>query len=251
MYRYLFYIPVLLLVLLNSSCSSSSSKAQTTIDNAIEAHGGNKLQQARVAFDFRDRHYTYTRQKENFTYTREFTDSLGQVRDVLTNSRFYRLIDGDTATLTDERVKAYSNSVNSVLYFSVLPFGLNDPAVNKAYLGETEIEGEPYHLVKVTFDQEGGGEDFEDQFLYWINSETNTMDYLAYSYKTDGGGVRFRKAVNPRVVEGVRFQDYINYKPKTKEASLEEMENLYKKGELEVLSEINLENIKVEPFNRG
>lgn len=249
MYRYIFTIPILLSLLLNSSCGSS--EAQSTIDKAIEAHGGNKLQEAQVSFDFRDRHYTYTRQNETFIYTREFTDSLGQVRDVLTNSRFYRLIDGDTATLTDERIKAFSNSVNSVLYFAVLPFGLNDPAVNKEFLGETEIEGETYHLVKVTFNQEGGGEDFEDQFLYWINSETNTMDYLAYSYKTEGGGVRFRKAVNPRLVEGIRFQDYINYKPKTKEASLEEMEDLFKKGELEVLSEIKLENIQVEPFTRG
>lgn len=237
---------VLPLALFYLASCNTASKQQQIVDEAIEKHGGEKFEDAYIAFDFRDRHYTYNRQGDNFIYTREFTDSTGQVRDVLRNAGFYRSVDGNTASLTEERKNAFSNSVNSVIYFSLLPYRLNDPAVNKEYIRQTEIDGKPYHLIKVTFDQEGGGEDFDDEFLYWFNTESGTLDYLAYSYHTDGGGLRFRKAVNPREIGGIRFQDYINYKPTTKEVKLEELEDLYKKGALEVLSEIKLENIEVK-----
>ena len=242
----LFPASITLLALLYTSACSSPSESQLVVDKAIEAHGGEKFQKAHISFDFRDRHYTYTRRDGEFTYTRAFSDSLGQVEDVLSNTRFYRLIDGDTANLTDERIKAFSNSVNSVIYFAMLPFGLNDPAVKKAYKGETMIDGKQYHLILVSFEEEGGGDDFEDEFLFWINTETNQLDFLAYSYHTEGGGLRFRKAVNPRRVGGILFQDYINYKPKEKGTSLDQLEELYKKGELEELSRIELEDVQVK-----
>ena len=79
-----------------------------------------------------------------------------------------------------------------------LPFGLNDPAVIKEYLGQKVINQQLYEKVKVTFLQENGGKDFEDVFVYWIHAESKTVDFLAYSYLTDGGGVRFRQAINRR-----------------------------------------------------
>ena len=73
------------------------------------------------------------------------------------------------------------------------------------------------------------------------------MDYLAYSYfEKDGEHYRFREAKNPREVGGMRFQDYVNYKPTSKEASLESLEDLYKQGQLEELSRIDLVNIQVK-----
>ena len=231
-----------------SACTSSDdSQAQAIVDKAIEAHGGERFEDLHLAFDFRDKHYTLERKGGIFTYTREFTDSTGEIKDVLTNESFHRLINGNTANLAEDRKKAYGNSVNSVHYFALLPFGLNDPAVNKSYVGETEVKGTPYHLIKVTFDQEGGGVDYEDQFLYWINANTYTMDYLAYSFynKVEGQGYRFREARNPREIGGIRFQDYINYKPKSKDVSLDSLEVLYERGQLEELSTIDLENIEV------
>ena len=216
------------------------------MDRAIARHGGERYEDTHVSFDFRDRHYTYTRQGGSYRYTRAFSDSTGQVEDVLTNEGFTRSVNGEPVSLPEEREKAFSNSVNSVIYFALLPYGLNDPSVNKQFVGKTEIEGSPYNVIKVTFDEKGGGADFEDQFLYWFNAETNTLDYLAYSYKTEGGGLRFRKGINPNEVGGIRFQDYVNYKPASKDVGLEALEDLYKKGELEVLSEINLENIQVD-----
>jgi hypothetical protein len=220
--------------------------AQEIVDRSIEAHGGNIFDHVHIEFDFRNRHYTSHRQEGLFTYTREFNDTSGRVKDVLTNDSFHREIDGDRAKITEERAKAFTNSVNSVIYFALLPYGLNDPAVVKKYVKETEIKGKKYHLINVTFLQEGGGKDHEDVFLYWIDKDSHTMDYFAYSYESDGGGVRFREGINKRRIGGILFQDYINYEPRDSTISLDDMERLYKDGQLKKLSEIVHEEIKVK-----
>jgi hypothetical protein len=123
---------------------------------------------------------------------------------------------------------------------------LNDPAVIKSFLGETSLEQKEYYKVKITFQPQGGGEDFEDTFIYWINKKDFTIGYMAYSYEeTDGIGLRFRQAYNPRNVNGILFLDYINLKPKT-ETQISDLEDLFKKGELEELSKIELVNIQVK-----
>jgi hypothetical protein len=218
---------------------------QVIIDKAIATHGGDKFLQLQVAFDFRDKHYEAIRRNGLYNYKRSFADTTGQVKDVLTNSKFTRTIDGQVKKLPEERVKAFSASVNSVIYFALLPFGLNDPAIKKEYLGNTTIKAVPYHKVKVTFTQEGGGADYHDEFLYLINQESFTLDYLAYSYQTEGGGIRFRQAINPRKIEGILFQDYINFEP-VGEINFWEIEKEFEAGKLRELSRIELENIRVE-----
>ena len=228
---------------------TSWSKEQQIIDRAIEAHGGERYEKVEISFDFREIHYKILKSPRRFEYSREFTDSLGQVLDVLNNDGFVRTVNGKEVSITEERRQAYSNSVNSVAYFAFLPYGLNDPAARKGWKGETELEGQTYDIIEVSFHEEGGGEDFEDEFFYWINQENNRLDYLAYTYHTEGGGLRFRKAVNPRMVNGILVQDYENYKPKDKTIALADLEELYRSGQLELLSEIVLGNVKVEVIN--
>ena len=115
----------------------------------------------------------------------------------------------------------------------------------KKYKGITSIKGKSYHQVEVRFQEENGGKDFEDVFLYWFNPDSFTVDYLAYSYITDGGGVRFREAINRRSVKGITFQDYINYKPQDKSTPLSEMANLFENDELVELSRIENVNIRI------
>lgn len=228
-----------------SSCDQRS-EAQKIVDSAIEAHGGAAFESSKIEFDFRERHYSIYKTSSAFEYTREFSDSSGVVKDVLNNAGFIRTVNGAKIdTLTEERIGAFSRSINSVAYFAFLPYGLNDAAANKTYLGETELNGKMYHLVKVTFQQKGGGEHFEDEFLYWFGKEDFLMDFVAYSYHTDGGGIRMREVSGVMVVGGIRFQNYLNLKPDDKNTPVEKMQELYISGKLEKLSEINLENIKV------
>ena len=227
-----------LIFCLGISCSSNQSakkllnpaeqKAQEIVDRAIAAHGGKKYQKASIEFDFRKRHYKSVRDKGQYQYERTFTDKEGAaIRDVLTNEEFYREVNGQRKTLTDKERNSWSGSVNSVHYFVQLPALLNDPAVIKTYAGESSIKGKQYHKVEVRFRKEGGGRDHEDVYMYWFDQSTHTMDYLAYNFLVNGGGARFREAYNIRVVNGIRFADYINYKPKADQRDVAQFDQLF------------------------
>lgn len=266
MTKYFIFTATICFTFLLQTCSPESSKnpdsdnikdqvdtdtkekiAEVIINSAIQAAGLDQLNQSSATFDFRDKHYSYLRNGGKFKYERSFTDKEGkQIRDELSNAGFNRWTDGDSTVLDDKKARAYTNSVNSVIYFAFLPFSLNDSAVISEYLGKVDINGKSYNKIKVTFKEEGGGDDFEDTFIYWFNTETYLMDYLAYEYHTDGGGMRFREAFNPRTINGVLIQDYKNYKPKTKGSiPLEKTDEAFESGELELLSEIVLENVQV------
>jgi hypothetical protein len=248
MKNFLNYALFLLLAGSFASCDQPT-EAEKIVDAAIEAHGGSTFEHSKIDFDFRNIHYTIYKSSTAYEYVREFTDSTGLVRDVLNNAGFVRTVNGTKIdTLTEERIGAFSRSVNSVAYFAFLPYGLNDPAAIKTYLGETKLGDKEYHLVKVTFQPEGGGEHFEDEFLYWFGKEDFLMDYMAYSYHTDGGGVRMREVSGVEEVGGIRFQNYLNLKPADKNTPVEKMQELYISGNLEKLSEIILENIRVAPL---
>lgn len=223
------------------------SQAQKIIGKSIEAHGGDRYDVHDISFDFRNRSYRTTRNHGDFQYERIFQDSLDRtVRDELTNNGLTRYINDEKVSLTAKDSAAYSNSVNSVIYFTLLPYFLTDPAVFTDHLGTSEINGEKYDKVKVTFSEEGGGKDFEDQFIYWFHQKTGTMDYLAYNYKTDGGGARFRAAYNKRREGGILFADYENYKPNPETMNINSFDSLYNEGLLEKLSLIENTNIKVQ-----
>jgi len=70
-------------------------------------------------------------------------------------------------------------------------------------------------------------------------------DYFAYSYLTDGGGVRFRKAINRRTIDNLLIQDYINYKAEDKNTPLNKMLSLFLEGKLNELSRIENKNVNV------
>jgi len=231
------------------ACNSPKPKEydpQILVDRAISAHGAN-LSGKKISFDFRDRRYTLKRDNDSYSYMRAWQDdSLGFIQDILVNSEdFIRFQDGDSVTLDEEWTRKYANSVNSVFYFFQVPYVLNDRGAIKKFVGEFDIKGEPYLGVQVTFSEEGGGEDFEDVFVYWIHKEFSTVDFFAYSYITDGGGVRFREAINRRKAGGLLIQDYINYKSE-KSTPLNALPDLLNQGKLEELSRI--ENTKVKVF---
>ena len=184
--------------------------------------------------------------ENDFVFTRMFPDSLGGITDSLTNKGFTRTVSGQPVELTADEDSMYSNSVNSVIYFALLPYKLNDAAVNKTYLGQTSINGEPYHEIEVTFDQEGGGTDYQDRYIYWIHRDDYTMDYLAYRFHVDDGGTRFRQATNERVINGIRFADYNNFGSPEMQHPLEEYDTYFESDTLSKVSEVNLENIEVE-----
>jgi len=88
------------------------------------------------------------------------------VRDVYTNKDFTRYVAEIVVNRAEKNRNAYTNSVNSVMYFAFLPLGLKDPADILEDKGKSVIKGKEYYNIRVTFQQKVGGEDFENMFLY-------------------------------------------------------------------------------------
>lgn len=222
---------------------------QAIIDKAIDVACSGNCENASISFIFRDRQYSSTRREGNYKLERFKKDSTGVIHDVLSNEGLKRYINDSLIVLPDSVVIGISDGVNSVHYFAQLPYGLNAPAVFKKLIGLDTVNNQHYYEIQVTFSEEGGGTDFDDRFVYWIHKEKFTLDYLAYRYATNGGGMRFREAYNTRVVEGIRFADYNNYKPKSLDIKLEDMDELFEKGELKLLSKIENEDVVVTIFD--
>ena len=243
--QFFYFIAATATIFIAQSCSSDLSDPQKIVDNAIRLYGGEKYLNSTIEFDFRNRHYLAKRAGGLFSKERSFKDSTSTVHDILTNDTFLRKIDDTVVALPDSMAKKYTASVNAVIYFALLPYGLNDPSVKKKLLGMTILDAQSYYKVEVTFG-EGAGEGYRDTFYYWIHQKNFTLDYLAYFFEEDNvWDIRFRKAMNRREVNGIVFQDYVNYKPKAQDKKLEDVEELFASGQLVELSRIVLENVMV------
>lgn len=234
------------LAIIISACSKNDP--QQIINKAIEVAGGEKYLHSTIEFDFRGRHYVSTRDGGKFLYERIFKndkDSSQTIHDFLNNDDFNRKINDSLSNVPDSMTVKYTSSINSVIYFALLPYGLNDTSVKKRFLGETMMDGTEYYKIEITFNQHGGGEDYQDVFNYWINKSDFTIGFISYSYEEDDGiGYRLRKAYNQQKVNGILFSDYINYAPAGK-GKLEDLETLYKNKQLKELSKIENTNIQV------
>ena len=249
------FLSAAVLALLLGACTTpaSSPSAATVIDSARAAHGASVLDRAVVTFRFRSDAYRLRQDGGTFHYRRAYTDSLGRpVTEGLTNDGRYRVVQGDTVSLTPSERASVETTVNSVAYFALLPEPLGDPAVQPEHRGRDTIDGVPHHRVKVTFQQEGGGSDWEDVFVYWFRTDTYEMDYLAYAYgqgPDEEAGTRFREAYNVRRRGGVRVADYHNYTADTLTADqMAQYPGLLEKDALERVSEIEVDSVQVRPL---
>lgn len=222
--------------------ASPQSKAEKIMAKALKAHGGKKYDTAHYEFVFRKKKYTFHNESAKYTYTVTYERN-GQTNiNELNNDELIRSVDGKKVEISKKEYNSHLGALNSVIYFATLPHKLYDPAVMKSYVGETTIKGKKYEVLEITFKEENGGPDHDDEYYYWINKETHRIDYLAYNYLVNNGGVRFRTAYNQRVVDGVLFQDYVNYKANVG-TPLADLPALFEKNELKELSVIATEDV--------
>lgn len=244
--RYLFLL--LFTLLFSFKISDKKLTAQQIIDKTMVASGADKVANSQITFKFRDKKYIALRKKGYFNLARvsktKFSESIS---DVVSNEGYSKYLNGHEFPEIDKsKAKNAENAVNSVHYFSVLPYGLNDKAVHKKLLPSATVKGKEYYKIEVTFSEDGGGEDFEDVFIYWIGKEDFLIDYLAYAYHTNGGGKRFRVLKEQCSKNGIRFVDYHNYKPLNTSISLIDTDKAFENNQLKKISEIVLEDIEVK-----
>ncbi len=241
------YKPGIVFFLFLSACQTPDTEtAEELIQNATTAYGFD-ANTYHINFDFRAYHYDLVVDGTYFSYSRTTEKEGIRILDRMSSNEKLKRFENDSLIVIKDSIQqVYTNSLNSVMYFFQLPKPLQDQAVNPLLTGAVEIEGNHYWTLKITFDEQGGGVDFQDEFRYWINKENYQIDYLAYNYYTDGGGTRFRKVKNKRKIKGFLFQDYINYKPANKFEHLDSLPILFQNGELKELSVIENKNIEVD-----
>lgn len=236
-----------MMLMLFFSCTEQKEPitAKFIVDKGIAVSGGEQHATSKVRFKFRDAYYE-SELKQGKKLLKRITMVKGvETTDVRLGDSFQRFVNDSVVPLTDSLANGYSNSVNSVHYFSRLPYGLNDPAVHKKLLGKEAIKDVTYFKLQVTFSKDNGGDDFDDVYVYWFDVKTFKPKYLAYTFQVNGGGIRFREAVNERYVNGIRFVDYNNYRPKSPLKDVVKVGKWFEADSLELLSKIEIENIQV------
>lgn len=226
-------------------CSTATEDVATAwIEKANIAHGTALLDQLSFRFTFREYTYGLTRKKYTKSYSRTKLTKEGLLTDTLYNGKdFQRWINGKPVIVSDSLQRLYSESINAVLYFIQIPQVLNDVAVKSSYLGQEIIHGEPYINLKVTFQQEGGGVDYQDEYRYWIHQKTHLIDFLAYRFYSGKGGTRFRKVNHRERFNGMVFQGYENFSPPTPFPPMDSLASLYTNGKLKKVSDIQQQEI--------
>ncbi len=235
---------LLLSLALITSCDKKEESAQAIINKSVAFHGGRAYDSLDVKFKFRDRAYELIRNKNEYLYQRVYVDSLENILlDVLTNNGLMRYFNDSSVQLSPKDSLLFAKAVNSVNYFALLPKPLQNDAVIVARMEDATINDRAYFTIKVSFEEENGGEDHHDLFMYWFDKSDYSMDYLAYQYETNGGGVRFREAYNPQKVDGVIFQDYNNFEVAAG-TPLQSLPAMFEAGKLKLLSKIDLHFVK-------
>ncbi len=234
-----FIIPIVLFTVASCINNKKDDKASVIIEQCIATHGGENYRHLDVSFDYRKFRMHLMQNEGAFLYERTTKDSAGnEIHDALNNDVFTRKINGKVQDLSKKDYEKYKEGLNAIAYFALLPYKLSEPAVNLKYLGEIKIGSNTYDKINVTFDKEAGGKDHQDEFCYWINRQTHTMDYLSYS----NGGPRFRTVIKRQKVDGVMFQDYDNYEILDTTLSTADYDEAFILGKAELLSKIEQEN---------
>ncbi len=235
---------ILVVGLAIQGCEMRTTPTQTVRDS-IERHGGERFERLDLEFDFRGDAYRVVRADGRFLYERKYRQDGASIRDWMANEGVGREVEGQRVELDASQRASLESTVNSVVYFALLPFRLLDPAARHRDLGEAEIDGEPYQVVEVTFLEEGGGRDWEDRFVYWFHRNDHTLDFMAYRFDTGEGGTRFRRAVNRRQVGGLLLQDWENL---TADPAIEDIARYPEwlgSPELRLVSMVEMEEVRV------
>lgn len=191
--------------LISVGCERQVDTAREVVDAAIDAYGGEAFDRVTVRWTFRDVPFELVRDDGRFRYQRTIDVDVEGVEtvQVMENEGTWIEIDGERQGVDDATRRRIETAVNSVVYLGFLPFRLDDSAVRLEDLGSGTVEGRSYRKIRVTFDEAGGGRDWEDRFVYWFREGDWSLDYLAYWEATDPPVSRFRRAINRRRVGGI------------------------------------------------
>ncbi|WP_121067399.1 DUF6503 family protein [Maribacter vaceletii] len=120
-----------LLLLFSCNEKEKNPTAQAVIDRSIEVSGTKFFKNKEVSFTFRNKEYTSIPMEKGFELQRKFIKDSVVVKEVKLKNTLNYFENSILVKLADSLKSSHANSINSVHYFSKLPYGLNDSAVQK------------------------------------------------------------------------------------------------------------------------
>lgn len=220
------------------------------VDRAIQHHGGDVYGKSEARLDVCSKSGCFrveTRATEGSLDFEVSGKARGKLREVRSWDGVTTVLeDGEAMAVSPDDLQPYLDWAMARIYFCFLPYRLNDPGVYKQDLGLTTWEGRHLHRIKVTFEP-GSSTDASDEYMYWFDPETARLEYFAYTYDDNGGGLRFRRAINHRRLGGILFFDQENLGTEGADLSVDAIDAAYVRDQLRYVSTVRFENIKVSP----
>lgn len=221
------------------------------VDRAIEHHGGEIYRHSETKLELCSKSGCFkvaaTVDGERWVFTVSGKSESSQLRVTSSNDSLIVERDGMEEAVAADRRQRFRDWAMARVYFCFLPYRLNDPSVYKQDLGLVDWDGRQLHKVKVTFEA-GSSTDATDEYMYWFDPETARLEYLAYSYDDNGGGLRFRRAINHRRVGEILFFDQENFGVNGGGLSVDAIDAAYVRDAMRHISTVRLEGIKVRAF---
>ncbi|MEP0985695.1 DUF6503 family protein [Ekhidna sp.] len=96
--------------------------------------------------------------------------------------------DGENVWVTPDSVDASRSRFyhNLYFYFYAMPFVVGDPGAFYEDVEPRELQGKTYNGIKVSYG-DGVGDAPDDNYIIWIDSETNQMEWLMYTVTYQSG----------------------------------------------------------------
>jgi hypothetical protein len=221
------------------------------VDRAIALHGGDRYRHSRARFELCSKPgcYEVSAAVDGGLYEYRVKGPVrGGVREVVaTNDRVLHWSNGRVMEVTPEGEVALRDWVMGRVYFSFLPYRLDDDSVVQEDLGLESWAGRELHKVKVTFVPHSST-DADDEFVYWFDPQTGRLEQFAYSFAGSPGGLRFRRLYNFRRIGGLLFSDQENWGAAGDELRVEQIDSDFV-ASMERISTVELQNVQVDDWN--
>jgi len=202
------------------------SKSDTIIEEAIRVSGYKDHGTFKAEFDIEDTHYIVTQSKESFSYERIFKDSILTIHDILNNKGFMRMADTLTEILPESEARLLSSSLDSTVFFALIPKCLVDAAFIKNYLGQDSFQSQLFDLFEIKSSVESA----KQSSIYcrlWIDADHRIRFIQNFTCNSDPSNNLTEISAYQNVM-GIQIPEFITYQMVNNSAGSDDLDPLLK-----------------------
>ena len=242
--RYIYVLIAIILFSCNEDVNSGLS-AKSILQKSIDASGRENFFNSTIKFNVEELQYEIYRKEHisKYVMTRQVDTTFYKAIYEMGHFEYY--VNDEIQRQTSQGKVFFDTKLEGFVYLFSIPHILDQNAVILTRLEDAEIDGKSYFAVYATFQEVEGVP--QDQFILYIDPDTYLVDFYAQKYSLFMNRKKFKKAVNSRFVEDIRFTDHHVYYFKGEDNTpLDQFYKLYNDDVLNRQNDVILENILVE-----